>query len=62
MSVDLGVLYTKRPHSDEEAGERYVALCTEKNKKPWLEPSPSDYYGWYRFRKWLRSRFGGGRV
>ncbi len=40
MSYDLGVFYTERPHSNEDAGERYVALCSEKNKEPWVEPSP----------------------
>lgn len=40
MSYDLGVFYTERAHSNEDAGERYVALCSEENKEPWVEPSP----------------------
>ncbi len=40
VSYDLGVFYSERPHSDEDAGERYVALCSEENKEPWVEPSP----------------------
>lgn len=40
MSFDLGVFYTDRPHSDDDAGERYVAYCGGGDLKPWIEPSP----------------------
>lgn len=40
MSFDLGVFYTKRPHSDEDAGERYAAYCDGGDLAPWIEPSP----------------------
>jgi hypothetical protein len=54
MSYDLGVFHTVRPHSNEDVGERYVALCSEAN--------PRDYYGWGWFWKWLRSKFGGSKA
>jgi len=40
LSFDLGVFYTKRPHSDEDAGERYVAYCQGGDLAPWIEPHP----------------------
>lgn len=40
MSFDLGVFYTEKPHSDDDAGERYVAYCQEDNLSPWVEHSP----------------------
>lgn len=40
MSFDLGVFYTERPQSDDDAGERYVALCDGSNLADWIEPSP----------------------
>ena len=39
MSFDLGVFYTVRPLSDEEAVNRYVAYCEEGNLSPYIEPS-----------------------
>lgn len=40
MSVDLGVFHTRRAHSDEDAGERYLALCGEDDPGAWIEPDP----------------------
>lgn len=41
MSFDLGVFYTERPLRDEDAGERYLALCSQERDPLWVEPSPS---------------------
>jgi len=40
MSYDLGVFYTERPLTDEQAGERYTAYCEEQDLGPFIEPSP----------------------
>ena len=39
MSFDLGVFYTEKPHSDEEATMRFVAYCEEENLTAFIEPS-----------------------
>jgi hypothetical protein len=39
MSFDLGVFYTEKPHSDEEATRRYVSYCEEEDLSPYIEPS-----------------------
>lgn len=39
MSFDLGIFYTERPHSDEDATNRYVAFCEEDDLSPYIEPS-----------------------
>ena len=40
MSFDLGVFYTARSQTDEEAVRRYVAYCEEDDLTPYIEPSP----------------------
>jgi len=39
MSFDLGVFYTEKTHSDEEATKRYVAYCEAEDLTPFIEPS-----------------------
>lgn len=41
MSFDLGVFYTAKPHSDNEATMRYVALCEAEKLTAFIEPSES---------------------
>ena len=41
MSFDLGIFYTEKPLSDEQATNRYVAYCEEDDLAPFIEPS--DY-------------------
>lgn len=40
MSYDVGVFFTQRPHSDEAAGERYSAYCSDEDFSRLIEPSP----------------------
>lgn len=40
MSMDLGVFFTSRPHTDEEALKRYIAYCEEDDLAPYIEASP----------------------
>jgi hypothetical protein len=40
MSMDLGVFFTTRPHTDEKALKRYVAYCEEDDLAPYIEASP----------------------
>ncbi len=40
MSYDLGVFYTEKPLTDEDAVARYVAYCEEQDLTPFIEPSP----------------------
>jgi hypothetical protein len=41
MSLDLGVFYTVRPHTDEEALNRYISLCGASDRSACIEPSPN---------------------
>jgi len=40
MSLDIGVFYTERPHSNDEAMARYIAYCEEDDLAPYIEASP----------------------
>lgn len=40
MSFDLGVFFTEKPHSDDDARDRYVACCEEDDLSPWVVPNP----------------------
>jgi hypothetical protein len=40
VSVDLCVFHTGRPLTNEDAAERYAALCREEDRDRWIEPSP----------------------
>jgi len=40
MSFDLCVFHTEKPHSDDDAIDRYSAYCGDDDFSPWIEPSP----------------------
>ena len=41
MSMDIGVFYTERPHTDQDALNRYIAFCEADDLTPYIEASPT---------------------